>query len=311
MATSTPSVQSAVQSAPARSYRVERNTKYIFLVPALGYLILLGVFPLLFSLFMLFGKWQQGAISWVGLANINRMLDQDRFWNSLKLTILFVLIATAAELLLGTVVALALQSAVRTKSWLRLMFTLPMLLPPIAVSFTWKMLFDYQRGPINYVLDLVGLPKVEWIGNTSDFFGISIPLMSVVIIDVWQWTPFVALGVLAALESLPSDLYEAAVVDGAGVRSLLRDITFPLLAPYVVALIALRSIDAFKIVDAVVVLTGGGPGTATEMLTFYGYVAGYRTFNLGFTSAVAWALVIVMTVVFLVLLRMLRRKEEV
>jgi multiple sugar transport system permease protein len=138
-----------------------------------------------------------------------------------------------------------------------------------------------------------------------------VPLLSIVIVDVWQWTPFVALGTLAALESLPPDLYEAAVVDGAGVRALLRDITFPLLAPYIVALIALRSIDAFKIIDAVVVLTGGGPGTSTEMLTFYGYVAGYRTFNLGFTSAVAWSLVIVMTVVFLVLLRVVHRREAI
>lgn len=299
------------RGAVAGAHRLERNAKFIFLVPALAYLMLLGVFPLIFSLFMLFGNWRKGDISWVGLDNITRLLEQDRFWNSMQLTILFVLIATAAELVLGTVVALALQSAVRTKNWLRLLFTLPMLLPPIAVSFTWKMLFDYNRGPVNYILDGLGLGRVEWVGDPSDVLGISVPLLTVVIVDIWQWTPFIALGVLAALESLPPDLYEAAVVDGAGIRTLLRDITFPLLAPYVVALVALRSIDAFKLIDTIAILTGGGPGTATEVLTYYGYAAGYRTFNLGFTSAVAWALVIVMTIVFTVLLRVLRRKEEV
>jgi multiple sugar transport system permease protein len=290
--------------------KMERNAKFIFLVPTIVFLIVLGVFPLLFSLYMLFGKWQGGTISWVGLENIERLVRQDRFWNSVQLTVLFVILATFAELVLGPVVALSLQSAVVAKNWLRLLFTLPMLLPPIAVSFAWKMLFDYNRGPVNHVLDSIGLGRVEWVGNPSEFLGVSVPLLSVVLIDVWQWTPFVALGMLAALESLSPDLYEAATIDGAGVGAMLRDITFPMIAPYVVALIALRSIDAFKIVDTITVLTGGGPGTATEVLTFYGYVAGYRTFNLGFTSAVAWALVIIMTVVFMVLLRVLRRPEE-
>jgi multiple sugar transport system permease protein len=277
----------------------------VFLVPTVAYLLLLGIFPLLFSLYMLFAQWKAGDIAWVGLANIERLLGQDRFWDSLRVTFAFVFLASGFELILGTVVALALLSAARAKSWLRLSFTLPMLLPPIAVAFTWKMLFDYERGPINYALTLIGLEKVKWIGEGRT------AVLSIVIVDVWQWTPFIVLGVLAALEALPPDLYEAAVVDGAGVGALLRDITFPLLAPYVVALIALRAIDAFKVIDIIVVLTGGGPGTATEVLTFYGYDAGYRTFNLGLTSAVAWSLVVVMTVFFLVFLRVFRRQEPI
>lgn len=287
------------------AHRLERNAKFVFLVPTIAYLLLLGIFPLLYSLYMLFNRWKAGTVTWVGLDNIDRLLQQDRFWNSLKLTLLFVLVAAGLELLLGTIVALALQSAVRTRSWLRLIFTLPMLLPPIAVAYTWKMLFDYERGPLNYILENIGLAKVKWLGEGNTAF------ISVVTVDVWQWTPFVAIGVLAALEAMPSDVYEAAVIDGAGVVSLLRDITFPLVAPYIVALVALRSIDAFKIVDSIFVLTGGGPGTATEFLTFYGYVAGYRTFNLGFTAAVAWSLVLLMTVFFFIFLRVFRRPEDV
>jgi multiple sugar transport system permease protein len=294
----------AVRPAAATAFRLERGTKFVFLVPTLAYLLLLGVFPLLFSLYMLFAQWKASEITWVGLANIQRLLGQDRFWDSLRVTLTFVLLASGAELILGTVVALALLSAMRAKSLLRLLFILPMLLPPIAVAYTWKMLFDYERGPINYALTLVGLDKVAWVGERKT------AIISIVLVDVWQWTPFIAIGVLAALESMPPELYEAAVVDGAGFGALLRDITFPLLAPYIVALIALRAIDAFKIVDTIVVLTGGGPGTATEVLTFYGYDAGYRTFNLGLTSAVAWSLVVVMTVVFLVFLRVFRQSEQ-
>lgn len=299
-------------SAPPRgrtaivgAHRLERGTKFVFLVPTLAYMLLLGIFPLFFSFYLLFARWKAGDITWVGLANIERLLGQSRFWDSLKVTLTFVFLASGTELIVGTVVALALLSTVRAKGPLRLLFTLPMLLPPIAVAYTWKMLFDYERGPINYALTLIGLDRVAWLGERQS------AIISIVLVDVWQWTPFIILGVLAALEALPPDLYEAAVVDGAGVGALLRDITFPLLAPYIVALIALRAIDAFKVIDIIVVLTGGGPGTATEVLTFYGYDAGYRTFNLGLTSAVAWSLVVVMTLFFLVFLRVFRRQEPI
>lgn len=304
MATTT-SAPALGRPLPAAGYRLERGAKFVFLAPTVAYLLLLGIFPLLFSLYLLFARWKASEITWVGLANIERLLGQERFWDSLKVTLAFVLLASGAELILGTVIALALLSAIRAKSLLRLLFILPMLLPPIAVAYTWKMLYDYERGPINYALTLLGLDRVKWVGERYT------AIVSVVLVDVWQWTPFIAIGVLAALESMPPELYEAAVVDGAGFWGLLRDITFPLLAPYVVALIALRAIDAFKIVDTIVVLTGGGPGTATEVLTFYGYDAGYRTFNLGLTSAVAWSLVVVMTVVFMVFLRVFRRSEPI
>jgi multiple sugar transport system permease protein len=296
--------QTARTPVVARGRHLDRHIKFVFLVPAVAYLLLLGIFPLLFSLFMLFGRWQRGDLSWVGLHNIDRLIHQDRFWNAFKLTIEYVAIVAAVELALGTVIALALQSAIRGKNWFRLLFTLPMLLPPIAVSYTWRMLFEYQRGPVNYFLDALGIEKVRWLAGQHS------AMAALIIVDIWQWTPFVALGVLAALESLPADLYEAAVVDGASLGSLLRDITFPLLAPYMVALIALRSIDAFKVVDTVYILTGGGPGTATELLTFHAYVRGYRNFDLGYTAASAWALVIIMTIVFFVFLRVVRRQEQ-
>jgi multiple sugar transport system permease protein len=181
---------------------------------------------------------------------------------------------------------------------------MPMLLPPIAISFTWKLIFDFNRGPLNYFLDSIGLEKVQWLA------GRPAALISLTMVDVWQWTPFIALAALAALESLPGDLYEAGTVDGASAWQLLRDITIPLVKPYIVVVVLLRAIDAFKIFDTVFVLTGGGPGTATEMVTYYAHVAGFRAFNLGFTATVAWAMVIIMSAIFLLYLRTFRQIEE-
>jgi multiple sugar transport system permease protein len=179
-----------------------------------------------------------------------------------------------------------------------------MLLPPIAVSFTWKMLFDYNRGPVNYFLENLGLDRVAWLAGQQS------ALVSLVVVDLWQWTPFIVLAALAALESLPIELYEAATVDGASRWDLLWQITLPLVQPYLVAIVLLRAIDAFKVFDTIYILTGGGPGTATEMLTFYAYVAGFRPFNMGFTATISWAIVIIMSIIFFLFLRAFRRLEE-
>lgn len=270
------------------------------------YLLVLGVFPLLFSLRLVFGAWNAGQkdVTWVGLANIQRLLADERFWGSLGRTLAFVALAAGLELLIGCGVALALQNITRGKNWMRVAFALPMLLPPIAVSFTWKMLFDYNRGPVNYLFSELGLPRVAWLAGQES------ALLSLVIVDLWQWTPFIMLAALAALESLPVELYEAATVDGATRWEMLKSITLPLIKPYLVAIVLLRAIDAFKVFDTIYILTGGGPGTATEMLTFYAYVAGFRPFNMGFTATISWAIVIIMSIVFLLFLRAFRRIEE-
>ena len=305
MTTAQPAV--AVQAPPVAAHRrtADGNAKYIFLLPAIAYLLVLGVFPLLFSLRLVFGAWNAGQknITWVGLDNIQRLLADSRFWDSFWKTLAFVALAAGLELVLGLAVALALQNVTRGKDWMRVAFAFPMLLPPIAVSFTWKMLFDYNRGPVNYFLENLGLDRVAWLAGQQS------ALVSLVIVDLWQWTPFIVLAALAALESLPVELYEAATVDGASRWDLLWQITLPLVRPYLVAIVLLRAIDAFKVFDTIYILTGGGPGTATEMLTFYAYVAGFRPFNMGFTATISWAIVIIMSIIFFLFLRAFRRLE--
>jgi multiple sugar transport system permease protein len=306
MTTAQPAIKVPAPSTAGTRRSLDQSAKYIFLLPAMLYLMILGVFPLLFSLRLVFGAWNAGQkeITWVGLANIQRLLADARFWDSFWKTLAYVALATGLELILGFVVALALQNVTRGKSWMRVAFALPMLLPPITVAFTWKMMFDFNRGPVNYFFGLVGLNPIAWLA------GKQAAILSLVLVDLWQWTPFIMLAALAALESLPVELYEAATVDGASRWDILKQITLPLIQPYLIALVLLRAIDAFKAFDIIYVLTGGGPGTSTELLTFYAYVAGFRPFNMGFTATISWAIVIIMSIIFLLFLRAFRRIEE-
>ncbi len=283
----------------------ERNIKYWFVMPSVVYLLLLGIFPLVFSLYLMFASWQPGTggIQFVGLRNFRALATDDRFWHSLRLVALFVVVAVAVELVLGLFLALVMQAKIKGNQFFRVAISIPILLTPIALSYTWRLMFDFTRGPINYFLNLIRLPGVMWLGSTR------VAIFSIILVDVWQWTPFVALVLLAALEAQDVELYEAAVVDGASYLDVLRYIALPLLGPFIMTVVLLRSIDALKVFDTVYVLTGGGPGTASEVVTLYAYSAHFRTFNMGYMSAMAWVLLVITTIFFIFFVRSFRRSR--
>ncbi len=284
----------------------ERNIKYWFVMPTVVYLLLLGIFPLIFSLFLVFTSWQPGSggLKFVGLRNLQTLSYDDRFWHSLWLTVFFVLVAVTVELLLGLVVALMLQAKIKGNHFFRLAISIPILLTPISVSHTWRLMFDFVRGPANYLPKVFGLPGVMWLGNPD------VVIFTMILVDIWQWTPFVALVLLAGLEAQDVELYEAAVVDGASLLDLLRNIALPLLVPFIVTSLLLRSIQALKVFDTVFVLTGGGPGTASEVVTVYGYSAHFRTFNMGYLSALSWVLLLMTTIFFIFFARNFRQSRQ-
>ena len=302
-----PGAPRAPRATASAARRTDGNAKYIFLLPAMMYLLILGIFPLLFSLRLVFGAWNAGQknITWVGLDNIQRLLADSRFWDSFWKNPHLRRARRRAGVVLGFAVALALQNVTRGKSWMRVAFAFPMLLPPIAVSFTWKMLFDYNRGPVNYFLETLGLDRVAWLAGQQLGAHLAGHRRSLAVDAVHR----------------PRRAGRARVAPGRALRGGHRrrrvaagtccwQITLPLVQPYLVAIVLLRAIDAFKVFDTIYILTGGGPGTATELLTFYAYVAGFRPFNMGFTSTVSWAIVIIMTIIFLLFLRAFRRIEE-
>ncbi len=281
----------------------------IFLSPTVILLLLFTIFPLLFTLALVFGeaRFVGGGlnITFAGLRNWTRLVNDARFWNSFWVTIRVVLIAVSLEYVLGLALALLLDRQFRGRSFFRVLFLVPMLLTPIAVGYLWRMIFDVARGPITGILQRLGLPAVGWLTDTN------VALYSIIITDVWQWTPFMFLILLAGLQAIPRDYIEAARVDGASRWQLFRHVLFPLLAPASVAAILLRTMECFKIVDIIFIMTGGGPGRSTETMTLMGYSVGFRTFDLAYGATIAFSLFLTVLIVGIVFATMTRKVRQI
>jgi multiple sugar transport system permease protein len=225
--------------------------------------------------------------TFVGLDNYRDLLG-DRFFRQAVLnTVVFTLAATAIELALGLGLALLLDKAFAGRSLVMTLLLAPFVLSTMVVTAIWRAWFHYDLGYLNNLLRAVGLPAVSWL------FDPSLALWSIVLVDVWQSTPFAFLILLAGLRLIPRDVYEAARIDGAGAWRRFVDMTLPLLAPYLVIVALLRSVDSFKLFDKVYAMTGGGPGNATETISLYVFRQGFRFFDIGMASAAAVVMIAV------------------
>jgi multiple sugar transport system permease protein len=280
-----------------------------FLAPTVLLLLALTVFPFIFSLWLTFSKVSfVGGLSihLVGFRNWARLFSDERFWNASSNTIFFVALAVGLEYVLGLGLAILLsQSNIRGRSFFRVLFLTPMMLAPIAVGYMGRMMFNQTRGPVNHILTHLGLPAVAWLTDTG------IAMYSIVLMDVWQWTPFMFLILFAGLQTIPSGFLEAARVDGASRWQLFRHIIFPLLAPASLAAILIRVLEAFKVIDTIYIMTGGGPGISTESMTLFGYSIGLTAFDLAYGSTIAFSLFVMVLVLSIALLLMTRRYQEV
>ncbi|MGC8777371.1 MAG: carbohydrate ABC transporter permease [Candidatus Caldatribacteriaceae bacterium] len=263
-----------------------RTIKIGFIAPGLFYLMLMAVFPLVWSLSLSFQRWKAATASprvFVGLRNFwTIFFDDPRFWNSLRFTVFYVFIVVTVELFLGLLLAYILNEKIRFRNFFRVVFLFPMAAPPIGVAFMWRMLLNPDAGIMVKIMNSLGMNVVRWL---TDARLTPFVLMSV---DIWEWTPFMFLGLLAAFQSLPVELYDAAQVDGASRSQTFRFITFPLLLPIMITLILLRAIDAFKLFELVFGITGGGPGSSTESLSYYIYTVGFQYFDLGYACSLSW-----------------------
>ncbi len=268
-------------------------------MPAIVLLLLLAIFPFVFTIMLAFGR-----VSLVGglsiefgtLRNWATLLADDRFWNAARVTVSFVVVSVAIQYVLGLNLALLVNRRLPGITFFRVLFILPMTLTPIAVGYMWRMLFNESIGPLSDLLARAGFGSVPWLSQGR------YALASLIAVDVWHWTPFVMILLLAGLQAVPQEVVEAATVDGASAWQRFRFVVFPLLVPTSLAAIVLRSLEAAKIVDEVYILTGGGPGTSTETLTLYAYNVGLQGFNLAYGATIAIALflgVLILTMVFL------------
>ncbi len=244
-----------------------------------------------------------GAPAIVGTDNYAATFRDGAFWHAFGTTAFFVVVAVGLELLIGLAIALALQKQRWARDLTRSMLLAPMFITPIAVGLTFRFLLNDQLGAIPEMLRAIGV--------SYDFFGPGKALLTIAFIDVWQWTPFMVLLLLAGLESIPREPLDAARVDGAGGWYVLRRVTLPLLAPVLVVAILLRCLDAMKVFEYVFATTRGGPGTETETLQYFIYQTGIQFFRLGSAASMAFVvLVVVLAVIVIVFRRMERAREK-
>jgi multiple sugar transport system permease protein len=267
------------------SKRLDRWAPIVFTAPTVVFILALMVFPFCYSIYLSMLKYKltlpESSIHFIGFDNYRYMLSNDSFLAAMQWTFTFAVIAVAVQVTLGMVMALVLNSrAFGNKTAIfKSLFIMPLMLAPIVSAKVWSLLFQVMYGPINYVITWLGFDKVSWSGETLP------AKISIILVDVWQATPFCMLILLAALKTVPKEMTEAAAIDGAGhIRSFFK-ITLPLIRNFIALVVSIRIMDALRVFDSVVALTNGAPGGTTETLATVTYKTAFRYADIGAGSA--------------------------
>jgi len=271
-----------------------------FLMPAVITMILLVLFPTVFAIVISLSRWnltESETRTFIGLTNYFSLMSEARFWEALGRTAVFMTISTSISLVLGMVLALLLNRPLPAKNLFRSLLIAPMVVTPVVVGLTWRFMYNPELGMINYLISLFGFEKIAFLGKTTT----SLP--SVIITDIWQYTPFALLILLAGLESLPREPFEAAQIDGASEAQTFWWITLPMMKGPLLVAVLFRVMFSFNTFDTIYVMTGGGPGRSTETLVMYAYRLGFEQWHMGESAAVA----IIMLVIIIVLSRLIIR----
>ena len=241
---------------------INRLVPYVFLAPAAIIMALALLYPLGYMVYGSFRSWDPsqtiGETEFVGFDNYITLLGDPSFRESVSVTLTFAISVVSIEMVLGVGLALLLDRNIRGMSILRTLFILPMMIAPVVVGLMWRYMYHPTVGTFNRFLKSLGLDGVDWLGQHA--------LMSVIIADIWQWTPFIFILTLAALQSLPQSALEASRIDGASGWQQIWHIKLPLMMPVLIVTCLLRLIDAFKVLEVILVMTEGGPGLSTEIL---------------------------------------------
>ena len=292
--------------APARPGFLARRRRHMRLLtlPAMIVIVAVIIFPWLFTLWMSAFDWKIGTVAhFVGIDNYVQLATNRRFIESIVHTFYFTALAVVVPLFLGTAAALVFHREFPFRGLLRAVFTMPMMATPVAIALVWTMMFHPQQGVLNYLLSLVGIPPLLWV------YSPTLVIPSLVLVEIWHWTPLVMLIVLGGLASLPTEPYESARMDGATEWQLFRFITFPLVAPFIVVAAVIRTIDALKAFDTIYVISSGGPGTASETINLYLYLQAFAFYNIGNASAVVVVFFVLILAMAMLLLHVRQRAK--
>ncbi|WJS05638.1 carbohydrate ABC transporter permease [Roseibium aggregatum] len=288
--------------------RADGIWRYATLLPAILFFALLTFLPLANLVALSFHdvEWNDATAvwKWVGVENFLALPADNLLRAGILNTVIFAVVAVALQMIIGFFLALWTTQVIRGRLFYRTIFILPILVPGIIIGAIWKLMYSYDFGVINSALGVFGIGPVDWLGNPN------LALLSVIIVDVWHWTPFCFLLLLAGLESLPKDVFEAARVDGASDRQMLRYITLPLMLPTLIVTFVFRMILAFKVFDEIYLLTGGGPGTATEVISYTIYRRFFTEDQVGYGAAMSIAVIALIAVMILTATRATTRKAD-
>lgn len=281
----------------------DRRIKWLLVTPVVLLILALTLFPLGYSIWLSVVQFdfRLEGNPWVGEKNFYTVIADVVFQNALWRTFALVAIIIAVQFTIGLTLALLLVRPFRGRRFVIPILIMPLFMAPIAVGQTWRLLWDNQSGPVNYVLSLV------WPGDVDITWTVEFPYnwIAIIVTDSWQWVPFVFVILLAGLVAIPDDVYEAASLDGASKWQIFREVTLPLLAPIIVIAVTFRMIDALKLFDIVFALTGGGPGTETFTTSFFLFEQGFRLFRLDVAAAGSWIFLIIVAVLSFQLVRRL------
>lgn len=288
-----------------------RKKAYQFILPAVIVLALIVIIPTVFLYFISFTNYDltrsqsSSGFQLVGLTNFLRLFsgaDTD-FWPSVRISLILMVATVLVEFILGLGIAMLFNRKIFAKRLWMSCLIVPLAITPAVVGLMWKLMYNSEYGVLNYLLQFINI-KVNWLVFNN-------ALMSIVIVDIWQWTPFVALLLYAGLQALPLEPYESAVVDGANGWQIFRNLTVPLLKPMIIIALLLRSIDSLKIFDIIYVLTRGGPGNATEALSLHVYRLAFEHLGyIGRSSAVAMVLLIITTALCIIFLKVMKKGNQ-
>ncbi len=279
---------------------------YLLILPLCIILILLTLYPFFFVVIASLRDWnlsQPDTQKFIGLLNYISLLSDVRTWNALKNTAVYTICAIAVEFTLGFIIALLLERQFHGRTIIRTLFVMPMIVTPAPVAMVWRQIFDPSLGLANYIFSVLGLPPLRWAGDSST------ALLSVLIVEIWQWTPFFILTLSAGLSAIPDEPVEAARIDGASFVQTVFRVILPMLKSLVITILIFRIMDAMKVYDLIYVLTEGGPGVSTETLNYYTYLTSFRWLRMGKGSALAVILLFVTIFVGSRLVNLMRDKE--
>ena len=247
--------------------------------------------------------WWTRSKYFLGGGNYLKVLQDARFWNSLKQTGILMVGTISIEFILGLAIAMLFFGEARARKFLVPTILLPMMIAPVIVGYMWRLLYQVQSGPINYLL-----LRIFAIGPFAWTSGVSTALPSIVIADVWQWTPFVMLILLAGITSVPQELFEAAEVDGASGWQRFIHVILPMIRRIIAIVVLFRILDTFRMFDKIYIMTVGGPGSATETVSFYAYLSGFKYFRIGYAAAMSFILLAITVMISTVVANVLHRE---